>query len=370
LGVTDRPDESGIRVQTVHSFVGTLFAVLGLDAAPLPQEERHEIMVREMLSLFTQGALNDADVGQLKHDHPDEFAWDYIFIDEGQDWPSAERDLLRQMYPVSGFAIAEGQEQLIRTQSACNWLDGLAKAQRSVVTRTRCLRMKRNLVRFANELAFLLGLPGTFEAEERAVGGRVLVVEGDYFADLELNAELMRSNSAAGNQPIDMLACVPPAFTYLDATGEKWSVAAAKFESIGQSVWDGVNPGIRRSYPLSTQQLRIVQYDSCRGLEGWTVFAFGLDEFYSYKLSEYASLPKVGIALADDPAAPIRYAGRWLMIVLSRAMDTLVLEITTKHSPIRDALKHLAEQFPDFVEWRVAPTTGDHPPHPTSQQPT
>ena len=51
----------------------------------------------------------------------------------------------------------------------------------------------------------------------------------------------------------------------------------------GYSVWDGVDPDTRHSFPKNIEQLRVVQYESCRGLEGWTVVNLSFDEFYNVK---------------------------------------------------------------------------------------
>jgi hypothetical protein len=357
LGAADAADRPSLRVLTIHSFLGILLGLLGLSLPDVPSDERHDAMVTEMSELFAQGAFTADDYAQLKIQYPDEIGWDYVFVDEAQDWPLAERDLLRRLFPPSETVLAEGPEQLVRTQSACNWQEGITRANRVTIQRVNCLRMKQNLVRFANELAYLLNAPGAgFVPEEQATGGRVIILEGDYFADPDLHARLLADNAAAGNQPVDMLACVPPAMTFIEQ-GEKRSMPSQRFAIIGQDVWDGVNPAVRRTYPVSTQSLRVVQYDSCRGLEGWTVLALGFDEFYRYKLAEGTKAARPDAPLSDDPSAPARYAGRWLLIALSRTIDTLVLQVSDNPSLLLDALRHLAGQFPDFVEYRVAKST-------------
>jgi hypothetical protein len=98
------------------------------------------------------------------------------------------------------------------------------------------------------------------------------------------------------------------------------------------------------------KQLRIVQYDSCRGLEGWVVINFGLDTFYEYKKSLWQppATPKPGV-FADDPTLAHLFAARWVMIPMTRAIDTLVIQIDARPSPIRDALAQAAEACSDFV---------------------
>ncbi len=51
-------------------------------------------------------------------------------------------------------------------------------------------------------------------------------------------------------------------------------------------VYDAVDRGTRDTIPRSNRECRIVQYDSCRGLEGWTVILDEFDTFFENKLFE------------------------------------------------------------------------------------
>ena len=42
------------------------------------------------------------------------------------------------------------------------------------------------------------------------------------------------------------------------------------------------------------------------------------------------------------------------MIPLSRAVDTLVIQVEAGPSRVRDALRHAAEECVDFVEWQAS----------------
>jgi hypothetical protein len=212
--------------------------------------------------------------------------------------------------------------------------------------------MKANLANFANQFAAALGLPGwNVDANAQAHGGRVIVIEGDYFAVPEVHRRLIDLNATDGNQPVDMLMCVPPKLVKYPAAAEPRSLAAERLEGEGFTVWDGVSTTVRDSYPVSVAQLRIVQYDSCRGLEGWVVIALALDELYRYKRETWQPSAAEPGLFSDDPEESHRHAARWLMIPLSRAIDTLVVEIATKPSVVRDALLKVAKVCQDFVEW-------------------
>src|SRR5882672_542576 len=123
-----------------------------------------------------------------------------------------------------------------------------------------------------------------------------------------------------------MLVCVPPSLVIRDSDGNTTgSVLAAVFANWGQEVWDGTAEDIRTSYPTSVKQLRIIQYDSCRGLEGWITINLGLDAFYEHKKSLWhpPAVSEPGV-FADDPAQAHLFAARWVMIPMTRAIDTLV----------------------------------------------
>lgn len=111
---------------------------------------------------------------------------------------------------------------------------------------------------------------------------------------------------------------------------------------------------MRENFPTDREALRIVQYDSCRGLEGWTVVNYGFDEFWDYKYRQRLALPRGTDDLfvtADEEAK--EFVSRWAMIPLTRATDTLVINISDKPSPIREALEALREKRADFLEWIV-----------------
>jgi hypothetical protein len=223
------------------------------------------------------------------------------------------------------------------------------------VNLTTCLRMKANLAYFANQFATALGLPGwSVDANAQAPGGRIIIIEGNYFGVPGLHPRLIELNAADGNQPVDMLLCIPPNMVKHPSGAPPRSLVAERLESDGFAVWDGISTTVRDSYPISVSQLRVVQYDSCRGLEGWVVIALGLDELYLYKRDTWQPPATEPGSFTDDPEEAHRHAARWLMIPLSRAVDTLVIQVQKGPSRVRDALSHAAKACTDFVEWQLA----------------
>lgn len=353
MNLPDSLGESTIQIQTIHAFIYSALRGLGFDYDEAPFLKKYEDYKERALSYIREGAVTPSDIEKLVAGG-DDFNWDCVFVDEAQDWPENERDLLRRLYPDTKFVVADGMDQFVRHETACDWRAGLTPQEVHTVKLTKCLRMKAGLAMFVTQLASALGLgQWNILPNTDAPGGRVIIVEGNYFADIDFHEQLIRYNEADGNHPVDMLACVPPSLVARDSAGEvSGSVPANILSGLGQEVWDGTSEDIRTSYPTSVKQLRFVQYDSCRGLEGWVVINFGLDAFYEYKKSLWqppaTTAPGV---FADDPALPHLFAARWVMIPMTRAIDTLVIQIGTQASHVRDSLAKAAEACSDFVVW-------------------
>jgi hypothetical protein len=356
MNLPDSLGENTIQIQTIHAFLYSILRGLGFDYEEESFLEKFEEHKELALSYIKEGAVASTDIKALVNGS-DDFRWDFVFVDEAQDWPENERELLRCLYSENKFVIADGVDQLIRRKTPCDWRAGLTTQEVITVKLKNCLRMKAGLARFVNHLASALGL-GQWNILPNldAPGGRVIIIEGDYFANRESHEQLVRYNGADGNHPVDMLVCVPPSLVIRDSGGNvTGSAPAATFANWGQEVWDGTAEDIRTSYPTSVNQLRIIQYDSCRGLEGWVVINFGLDTFYEYKKSLWQppAITEPGV-FADDPALAHLFAARWVMIPMTRAIDTLVIQIDTGPSPIRDALAKAAAACSGFVVWTTA----------------
>jgi hypothetical protein len=125
-----------------------------------------------------------------------------------------------------------------------------------------------------------------------------------------------------------------------------------QYQKWGLQVWDAVDPELRGGYPTSLDQFRIVQYESCRGLEGWAVVAFGIDEFFDLKVrTAQVSETQRSDMFYEESAAALEYAKKWIMIPLTRAIDTLVLHVKDETSYMGRILRDLHNQRPHDIQW-------------------
>lgn len=347
MNVPSDPAEGGVAVRTVMSFVTGWLGQLGLtDKTGDWLGGDYERQCLAAIEMVREGALTPADIEAVKLAEPDRFAFDYIIADEAQDWPAPELELIKALYSPERLCLADGVDQLVRGGVA-NWERGVREEQRVTIPLKRCLRMKANLAVFANTLADRAGVNWRVEPNRDAGGGKVIITTGPLTRRQELFSSLLADAASAGNAPVDSLIVVPHA-DMVRPGGAKASRTAQTLRDWGHDVWDGAGEAARRDFPRSPDCLRVVQYASCRGLEGWTVFLEGLDQFWLGARNGLGMAPGTGASGgADDPAAA---AWRQTLIPLSRAIDTLVIHLEDPESEASVTILGAARQHPDFAE--------------------
>lgn len=351
LGVPRQLEKGGISIDTVHAFIGCLMHELGIienDELFLENYENHK---EALLHYLRSGAVSDRDLAELVEKQADAFAWDIVFVDEGQDWPSNEIEILRAVYAPERIVVADGVDQYVRA-SVADWGAGLTRDKFRPRRLRRCLRMKANLAHFVADCAQGLNLHNwDLEPNPDANGGRVLIVEGDITNDTAIYERLRAEAAELGNYPVDLLGCVPPSLVVRDQDGT-YSVPGRAINTEGGLVWDATAVDVREQFPTDRDALRIVQYDSCRGLEGWTVINYAFDDFYAYKYQQWMDAPQEnGDSFESQEELAASSAAQWAMIPLTRAMDTLVINLTERPSQLKCVLKDVFKKRQDFIEW-------------------
>ena len=293
---------------------------------------------------------------ELCRQKSNQFDFDYIFVDEGQDWIDQEMFVLRSMYDTKNIIVSHGVGQSIRDRledkrEEADWNKDLSKDQSVLRVLKRALRMKENIAKTIIDFNDKLG---GYELETEPVsdspGGRVLVVEGDYFSRKSTNEEIIKEAKDLGNENIDLLFCCSKYRVVREGRSGQYSIPSRKLKDLGFTTWDGVNKEVRQAFPVSNDALRIVLFDSCRGLEGWSVINLGFDELWDIKYNKSLSAAQ---KYSTDPEGEARILARdWMMIPLTRAIDTLVLEISSRNTFIGKHLYEMHLASPDTIEWK------------------
>lgn len=345
MGIPSDGEAGGITVRTVMSFMYSWLGRLGLGKGGEIDLGKYEEECREAIDYFSSGAIGQPEIDAIKQAFPFEFGFDAILVDEAQDWPQPEADLLARLYGGNAIALADGFSQLVRGR-ATDWRSSVIGQPKGGERSLKDgLRMKASLGRFANALADEVGLQWRVTPNAEAPGGRIIVRIGRYPELEALQREVLASAIKAGNMPVDLLHCVPP--SEVKATGiQRSSLLAQTFVRKGWTAWDAVDEATRRTFPRSSDALRIVQYESCRGLEGWITVLDGLDESWDLACSKAAGTLPNDLAETSEAAA-----WRWLMIPLTRPIDTLVITLRNPRSRLGQVIEGLGRRFPDIIDF-------------------
>jgi hypothetical protein len=350
-----------VRCCTQDKYFQAVFAAAGLGHARGTTAEEFQAEMNNRLVECRRWAHKLRKEGKkLQAAKPEDnwpFEFDYLFVDEAQDVPDNAFALLRELFPPTHTVVADGIDQIVRWETPCNWEKDLNGAQSLVVDLDRCLRMKANLARFANAVARRLGLAWYTEPALEMPGGRVILLESDYFADRSLHSRLLQDNAKAGNCPLDMLMCLPRDFIERDENNRYLGVhprIRSVFKQWNQPIWDATDEDNRDNIMQQPGDLRVVPYTSCRGLEGWSVVLVEPDAFFARQLEKEQEQArreaKITGCLADGATIAQR-ASQYMMIPLTRAMDTLVITLRPgANSSFAKAVKAAAQECCDFVE--------------------
>ena len=351
LHIPGSVEDGGLQVQTVMSFVYAWCYRLGVIGATNVDYNDYPRQLAEAVELISSGAIASDDITEVMNSWPIQFDFDLVLVDEGQDWPTDEIRLLKFLYGGHRLVVADGVDQLVRGRLA-DWRVGTPSTERVAISRTRCLRLKRNVSLFVSTLVDRLGLGWRFEPNEHAAGGRIFLVTKSYAYCRELHDRLVAECKEAGNAEIDMLFCVPPASIHKSGQDTRCELSDA-LHDWGESTWDGFDERKRRDFPRSINEFRIVQYASCRGLEGWTVVLESFDTFLANRAEEaHAELRHSDskMPLRDVDTMALEDAWRWALIALTRPIDTLVIHLADPSSKFACELLKVGEMYDDFVE--------------------
>ncbi len=185
-------------------------------------------------------------------------------------------------------------------------------------------------------------------ASNNLVGGRIIVVKNKskFFHIIKLEKTNMKK---AGNESYDMLFAVPTTMVE-ELEGHKHFKMLNEFEMNGLLLWDGTNDDNRLDFSIDLEEFRVLQYESTRGFEGWTVCCMDFDEFMEIKESQYKPSNSVNsLFLESSEDQKVKYLLNWAMIPFTRAIDTLIITLRDENSFYSKTILELTEQHPDFI---------------------
>lgn len=353
-GETQKPGEKSVQVSTLHSFFLDLLVTLDVRKNKVIDINsyfndggNYEKDLKELLNIKIP-SYTGSDFKYLKELEP-KIDWDYIFIDEAQDWMSVEKDILFKIYGPERIIVADGIDQFMRSGNKLYWEDGIEK--KNVLKDSLSLRQKNNLVSFVNSIADRLDVDWEVNPNDSFTGGEVYITDG-YSRDL--HEALLSRGRIFKAEPYDLLFLVPR-----QSVKKDHFILYDVFQEDGIHIFDGTNPYNRNRFPIIAEDSRLYQYDSCRGLEGWTVVCYKFDLIFNNKKDDYLKKIHNGQIVLPEGVTEDEYtndlAALWILMPLTRAIDTLVITLDNPNSYIGTILKKLSSQkgLKDYVYWTI-----------------
>jgi hypothetical protein len=357
-GVRSDLDSSTVEVTTIHSYVFGLLEHFGIEKQDFIK--RYEELKATLLQYLRQGVINEGDIDQFKKARRTQTNWDTVLIDEGQDWPDDEREILFQLFAPKNIVVASGTGQFVRSITAADWTRDVEFYKPPAEKRS--LRQKRNLCEFQRMYAEHFGINWDLEPSTELTGGKVVIVKGRY--SKEIHERIYAQCKRDGNGAYEYLFLVPPLMTRKEGNEKVFSLAD-EFDSWGIKTWDGVNRDNRTQYPTDVDEHRVIPYESARGLEGWVVASLALDSFVDYKhnfpyIIDAAMADAKGqlaLGMQSQQERVHELVHEWVLIALTRAIDTAIITLENPSSAYSRKLLAVAYRCPDFVEIIDAPHT-------------
>ncbi|MDD5361401.1 MAG: AAA family ATPase [Ignavibacteria bacterium] len=364
--IPDKIDSYTVNIMTLHKFFFELIIGFGLvknendpdaEVKVIPNYiTKYDEYLAELYSYISQGLIQETDIQKLMKNRHDQVAWDFVLIDEGQDWNEIEKYVLYKIFTPMKLIVADGIDQLVRKKTKCNWERGEnQRIETHKIHEKICLRQKKNLVMFVNYYARKFGINWNHEIKEELTGGRIIISTKKYYK--ELHEKEYKRCLENGNSAFEMMFFTSPSNVKKVGNDKYGNVIkeftlTEDFKKMGIELWDGTKTDLRAEYSVNPNQHRVLQYDSCRGLEGWTVVCLELDEFIRYKFETYEKEKDDStLGLLTDEQIKNNFVYLWSIIPLTRAIDTLIITIKDKDSKFAKTIKELANENSDFVNW-------------------
>ena len=98
---------------------------------------------------------------------------------------------------------------------------------------------------------------------------------------------------------------------------------------------------------------RLLQYESCRGLEAWCVVCLALDDFIKHKIKFFKDedIEQSFDFVQDKHEKKFQHSHLWSLIPLTRPIDTLIITLRDSEADYVKKLKTMANEYRDFVYW-------------------
>ena len=289
-----------------------------------------------------------------------------LFIDEAQDCHRLEKEILISIYGSQNIVVANGgKEQLIRHVELCNWeVSNTRKLSvKKHYTRNKSYRAKKTVVDFCNYVAKRFGIDLNLEPLESEDEGELLIDFRQSHDSHEVSSIVNVLNTKG-----EVNGCTPyeTLMVLLESNSQREGLSEQKKQNRESAIineygniedaqhlkrgtwkhidsienenimfWDGTVADKSQLIVPGPYESRVLYYESCRGLEAWSVACFAIDKFFNQKRED----PDAEKFLIEDlflnqnnEQRKSMYAATWALMALTRVIDTLYIQINDRNS--------------------------------------
>ena len=290
---------------------------------------KYNSLLTELLELIEVADINDIE--ELKTSLP-ELNYQYVFIDESQDWYPQERDILYSIFGSNNCIVSYGSHQLLRNNKSLNWSEGTTSVYKLPLNIS--YRQKSNLCHFIKDVSTRIDFDDEIEVNHKITGGQVKI----------FNRELNLNDYKQIHQ-FCVIQCKNAAYDILLLVNSSDTIhKTLKHNNV--SIHDGTLEKNKAIIPTDMDACRVYNYQSCRGLEGWVVIANNLDVFLD-DIEKTITIAEEGLSLQETKE---KVCTQWLYMILSRPIDTLVITFKNSRSKYVRLLMEVTNAHPDYCE--------------------
>ena len=355
-------------LDVVNKF-GLLEVVMNLDDTILENNGSGKIDLEKLKTRYKK-SINGFRAGRI------------AYIDEAQDCHPLERDILYNIFGSNNIVIANGdKEQLIRYNKLCDWQISRGKKIDfyKYQKKRKSYRMKPAIAALANHIAKWYGIDLNIEPLDTEDHGTIFV---DYSLSNEKKIETIKNLKTIGERQ----GCTNYESLLLLNTSEDSKKSERKDEitsSVLVNEHDNIvndNVRYRSQWPLINEaklkltdvsfwnitgnvdkrklsvpgslSIRSMYYESCRGIEAWSIMCFKLDVFFEHKKQQQDADNYLLEDLFDQLTPEKRremFAATWVLMAITRAMENCYLQIEHPENSLSKVISSFIDKHPEYV---------------------
>jgi hypothetical protein len=308
-----------------------------------------------------------------------------LYIDEAQDCHSLEKDIFIRIFGYNNIIISSGgKEQLIRYSQVCNW--EISQNKNVPIYRynkkRKSYRLKPAIASLVNHIGNYFDIDLNIEALETSDHGSIIIDKSGINPEkrIEITRKLMDNSNRFGCSTYESLILFKNAAdfndqaineTNLQTTTTNLTVNENNVIFINKKnrknewpfitelnktfpeiiVWNATGNVDKKSQSVpGSLSLRTIYYESSRGLEAWSTMSFDLDGFFENKKNEEEADSFLLTEIMDNETRKNKYAATWVLMALTRAIDTSYIELNSSENILSKCLDEFINKYPHYVE--------------------